>query len=140
MRMSFPSPARWTEAVLEALSPTEHDFQEFKGSRFVSEGDRITSHFVPNLSKQVSAFSNGAGGRLFLGLNDDGVIDGGVPMNLKGGGTRAWLEDIIPGAVVPMLRGFNVFEVAWPGPGAETLLAEGCAVYVVDIPSSDFVF
>jgi len=135
--MPTPPPVQWTEAVLEALSPTEHDFQEFKGARFVCEGGKLSHHFQPNLSKQLSAFANGAGGRIFLGLDDDGVVDGGVPMELKGGGTRAWLEDIIPGSVDPPLRNFNVFEVPWPGPGVSTRLREGCAIYVLEIPASD---
>ncbi len=129
----------WTEAMLAALEPSEHDFQEFKGTLFLADGQTIVSGFVNNLSRQVSAFSNGAGGRLFLGLDDSGKIDGGVPTNLKNNGTRAWLEDVIPGCVDPPLRRFNVYEVPAPSPHARrrSLIRPGCAVYVLDIPPSE---
>ncbi len=121
--------------MLVDLAPSEHDFQEFKGARFISDGPKLVADFVGALSKQVSAFVNGAGGRLFLGLDDDGLIDGGVPVDLKGGGTRAWLEDVIPGCVDPVLKSFNVFEVLHGGEGSA--IHEGCAVYVLDLPASE---
>jgi len=129
------APDRWTEAMLLDLEPHEHDFQEFKGRGWMVDDDvTIPETFLLSLSKQVSAFANGAGGRLFIGLDDDGRIDGGVPVDLKGGGTRAWLEDIVPQRVDPPLQRFNVFEV---GPETErSRIRPGHAVYVVDIPSS----
>lgn len=128
-------PERWTEALLADLEPHEHDFQEFKGSAWIVDDDlTIPEPFLLALSKQVSAFANGAGGRLFLGLDDHGHIDGGVPTDLKGGGTRAWLEDIVPQRVDPPLQRCNVFEV---GPeGERSAIRPGHAVYVIDIPSS----
>ena len=127
----------WTEAHLRDLHPDEHDYQEFKGSAFLEKDGQVASGFAVRLSKQVSAFANGSGGRLFIGLDDRGRIDGGVRAHLKGGGVRAWLEDIIPGVVDPPLRTFNVFEVAWPGPGTPSVLRPGCSVFVVEIPPSD---
>lgn len=129
----------WTEAMVAALEPSEHDFQEFKGTLFLADGRTIVSSFTNNLSRQVSAFANGAGGRLFLGLDDQGRIDGGVPVDLKGGGTRAWLEDVIPSTVDPPLRKFNVYEVlpGRPQPGRRSLIQSGCAVYVIDIAGSE---
>jgi len=123
--------------MLDDLEPDEHDFQEFKGSAFVVHEGEVAAGFVMRLSKQVSAFANGNGGRLFLGLDDQGRIDGGIPREAKGGGTRAWLEDIVPGCVDPPLRNFNVFEVPWPGPGVPTQINPGCAVYVLEIQPSD---
>ncbi|MEQ1570671.1 MAG: ATP-binding protein [Myxococcota bacterium] len=129
------APDRWTEPMLVALEPHEHDFQEFKGgSWLLAEDGAIQSHFVIALSKQVSAFANGGGGRVFIGVNDRGRIDGGVPHTLKGG-TRAWLEDLVPHCVDPPLRRCNVFEVQADGPGSA--IRPGCAVYVLDLPSSD---
>ncbi len=132
--MADASPERWTAAMLRGLEPHEHDFQEFKGSAWMvgDDGD-IQDHFLIALSKQVSAFANGAGGRLFIGLDDHGVIDTGVPVDLRGG-TRAWLEDVAPAVVDPPLQQCNVFEV-----GADDVpcrLREGRAVYVIDIPAS----
>lgn len=123
--------------MLEGLDPHEHDFQEYKGSAWLvtDRGGSARSTFLLALSKQVSAFVNGAGGRLFIGLSDDGLVDGGVPVDLVGGGTRAWLEDVVPHSVEPPLQSCNVFEVG-PG-GPESRIQPGHAVYVIDLPPSD---
>ena len=120
--------------MLAELSPGEYDFQEFKGTAWLFEQGKIASHFLTSLSKQLSAFANASGGRLFIGLDDTGVVDGGVPIELKKGGIRAWLEDVIPGAVEPALRRFNVFEVTRDGAGSR--IDAGHAVYVIEIPTS----
>ena len=125
----------WNEAALSDINPHEHDFQEFKGSEWlVNNAGLIRGDFSINLSKQVSAFANGAGGRLFIGLDDDGKIDGGVPVDAKGGGLREWLEDVVPMSVEPSLLRCNVYEVGRSGP--DSLIREGCAVYVLEMPSS----
>lgn len=125
----------WTEASLCALGPDEYDFQEYKGSGLlVLPGGGISSDFHPLLSKQLSAFANGGGGRVFLGVDDQGRIDGGVPTDLRKGGVRSWLEDIVPGLVDPPLSTFNVHEVLGDGP--DSAIRPGCAVYVIDIPAS----
>jgi len=127
----------WTEAMLDDLDPDEHDYQEFKASPFLARDDQeIAPGFLFRLSKQVSAFANGHGGRLFIGIDDQGRIDGGVPRDLKGGGVRAWLEDVVPGSVDPPLRDFNVYEVPWPGPGVPSAIEAGCAVFIIEIPPS----
>ena len=127
-------PPPWTEARLSELGTDEHDFQEYKGTGWVWETPRINPWFHAAVSKQVSAFANGAGGRLFLGVDDDGLVDGGVPVDLKGGGTRSWLEDIVPSCVSPPLSRCNVFEVRGQGPASR--IHPGHADYVLDIPSS----
>jgi hypothetical protein len=134
--MPPPTPPRWTETRLGGLVPTEHDTQEFKSSLFVVDQDGgIRSDFLDALSKQVSAFANGAGGHLFLGIDDQGAIDGGVPTGLRSNGTREWLEDVVPGLVEPPLKDFNVFEV---GPeGEASAIGLGRAVYVLAIPESE---
>jgi hypothetical protein len=126
----------WTESDLLALDPQEMDFQEFKASAFLDDGGTVSGHFAILYSKQVSAFANGAGGRLFLGIDDAGHIDGGVRTTLKSGGVRAWLEDVTPNAVEPPLRSFNVFEVLGDG-RADSRIGVGHAVYVVEIPASE---
>lgn len=126
----------WTEDTLAGLGPDEYDFQEFKGSAFLVQPDgTIPAAFFPSLSKQLSAFANGAGGRIFLGIDDVGRIDGGVPVDLKGGGTRAWLEDIVPTLTDPPVARFNVVEVR-PRPH-HSAIRPGCAVYVLDVERSD---
>ena len=124
----------WTEQVLRTLDANEYDYQEFKSSQYMVLNKTINSDFHLGLSKQISAFANGAGGLLFIGIDDEGNIDGGVSTSLKGGGTRAWLEDIVSGLVMPKLRNYNVFEVL---PASfDSAINEGCAVYIVDIKES----
>jgi hypothetical protein len=129
------APTTWTLADLEALGSDELDFQEFKGSAWLSDGGEPSTDLRVALSKQLSAFANGAGGHLFIGLDDHGRIDGGVPVDLKRGGTRSWLEDIVPALVDPPLATFNVHEVPADDSGRGPL--PGRAVYVLHIPSSD---
>jgi Schlafen, AlbA_2 len=102
----------WTLERLQGLDDQEHDFQEFKSSLYAWDGGRIRSDFLDNLSKQASAFANGSGGNIFLGIDDHGRCDGGVPRDLKPNGTREWLEDVIPNLLDPPLKRFNVYEVA----------------------------
>ncbi len=129
-------PERWTESMLRGLEPHEHDFQEFKGSNWLMRGTgEIQADFIYYLSKQVSAFANGSGGLLFIGLNDHGQVDGGVPINLKNGGTRAWLEDLVSSSVDPKIPSCNVFEVCADDEG-KSALNPNCAVYVLELPAS----
>jgi hypothetical protein len=125
----------WTEADLAELGPGEHDFREYKESAFLDRGGEVAGDFLASLSKQVSAFGNGGGGVLILGVDDRGRVDGGVRTSLKSGGVRAWLEDVIPNCVDPPLPAFNVFEVL-PASDASSILP-GHAVYVLELPSSD---
>ncbi len=134
--MSDLLPAIWTEATLRDLVPGEHDFQEFKASPWLDDAGEISPSFASLYSKQLSAFANGAGGRLFIGIDDLGRIDGGVRVDLKSGGLRGWLEDVTSGAIEPPLTGFNIFEVRSDG-SSRSRLAPGRAVYVIEIPSSD---
>lgn len=131
-----PATPVWLEETLEGLDPDEYDYQEFKGSLWLSRDREVVGGFLHMLSKQVSAFANGGGGRLLIGIDDEGRIDGGVPVDLKGGGTRSWLEDVVPSSVDPKLKKFNVFEVRGDRP--DSAILDGHAVYVIEIePSED---
>jgi hypothetical protein len=126
----------WSEPMLEALEPHEHDFQEFKGSGWLMRASReVQPDFLYYLSKQVSAFVNGSGGMLFIGINDDGVVDGGIPTDVKGGGTRAWLEDLVSSCVAPQVPRCNVFEIP-PRSDQPSRIRPGHAVYAIELPSS----
>lgn len=125
----------WTEDLLDGLSPQEHDYQEFKGSGWlVKSPGELQADFIFSLSKQVSAFANGSGGRIFIGLDDKGQIDGGICTSLKGGGTRAWLEDLLAACVEPRIPQCNVYEIT--SRATHSRIQNGCAVYVLDLPSS----
>ena len=137
----------WSIRRLQGLDPHEHDFQEFKSSEWLSSGSDIQSDFLMLLSKQVSAFTNGAGGLLIIGMRDDGSLDQGVNIQLKGG-TREWLEDVVSSSVTPLLKHFNVFEVAVdaeepPEQESDAVPALGekqtiiRAIYIIDLPRSE---
>lgn len=135
----------WSIRRLHGLDPHEHDFQEFKSSEWLSNGSEIQTDFLMLLSKQVSAFTNGAGGLLIIGMRDDGSLDQGVNTQLKGG-TREWLEDVVSSSVTPLLKQFNVFEVA-VRPSVKSKSASDLelnefseptkAIYVIDLPRSE---
>ena len=130
----FSEIPNWTEEQLDEMGSDEHDFLEFKCSRYLEEEGEINPFFLDGLSKQLSAFSNGAGGRIVIGIDDHGNVDGGVKTNLKGGGTRSWLEDVIHTLVSPRLAEFNVFEVL--GSQETSKILPGHAVYVLEIAES----
>jgi hypothetical protein len=132
--MRNPPGDPWNLERLADLGPYELDFQEFKSSPFLSGGGPISGSFHVELSKQLSAFANGAGGRIFLGVDDTGTPDEGVPVDLKPGGTRSWLEDVIPHLVSPPLARFNVHEVRGDG---RTRVHPDRAVYVIEVPASE---
>ena len=125
----------WTEAHLRALSTDEHDFQEFKASPYLGDSSGVAQHFRDRISKQLSAFANGAGGRIFIGITDDAQVDRGVPINLRGGGTRGWLEDVLPTLVTPPLHSCNIYEIR-SDESAESVILPNHAVYIVDIKES----
>ena len=134
----------WSQRRLEQLDPYEHDFQEFKSSEWLVQDGELQSDFPLLLSKQVSAFTNGAGGILVIGIRDNGTLDQGVNAHLKGG-TREWLEDIVSTSVTPTLHRFNVYEVLLehnapqdpPQDPHRDHTSESRAIYILDLPRSD---
>lgn len=130
---------QWSRARLQQLDPYEHDFQEFKCSEWLASAEEIHSEFPMHLSKQVSAFTNGAGGIIVIGMRDDGTLDEGLPTSLKGG-TREWLEDVVTASVTPILHTFNVFEVILSSKEDRNDPQEPAdqrAAYVIDLPRSE---
>ena len=140
----------WTLTLLYELEIGEHDFQEFKSSQWlVRNGSELSSDFPYLLSKQLSAFANAGGGQLFIGIDDSGMIDGGVSTQFRGG-TREWLEDVIATSLVPSLNAFNVYEVGHSKSEymhdqrndqtkqyVHGTVKVDHAVYIIDIPASN---
>ena len=131
-------PREWTLRDVLGFSAGEQDWLERKGSRALDlslvgvDENRVRSE----LSVTLSAIANSGGGQLIFGLDDAGSIDGGGVSCAVRGGTKSWLEDIIPNLVEFPLRGFAVFELADP-PGGARELGVGKALYVVDVPDSE---
>lgn len=128
---------QWDENDILGLPPGENDTFERKGSMLldlsipgVNENDVLNE-----LAKQVSAFANTGGGRIFYGVTDDGRVDnGGIATSVKGK-TKQWLEDVVRAQTEFEILGYNVYEVLPLQNG--TSITAGKALYIVDIPDSD---
>lgn len=92
---------------------------------------------LDTLAKQLSAFANSGGGKLLYGLTNAGLVDrGGVSRIIKGRqSTKEWIEDVIPNLTELEVLGANVYEILPKGSGS--VLAQGKALYVIDIPDSE---
>lgn len=79
----------WTEDDLDELPKYESDLYEYK-SKLVSF-DKL----VDKISIAASAFWNTGGGIFIVGIDDNGEIDGGIPM--KNGKTKVsdWVDKVI---------------------------------------------
>lgn len=121
--------SEWDEGDLQRL--IDDDVQEsltldYKRSDALSKSDDKKKL---ELSKDVSAFANSAGGRLIYGI----VEDGPHPKELDKGSdpkviTREWLEQVINTTIQPRIHG----AVIKPVP-----LASGGTAFVVDIPKTE---
>ncbi|HXM61178.1 MAG TPA: ATP-binding protein [Terriglobales bacterium] len=136
----MPKPIEtWDEDDVLALPRGEDDTFERKGSRlldFTIAG--VSQDEVLNeLGKQLSAFANTGGGRIFYGVADDGTVDGGGVTRLIRGRQigKDWLETVAPGIVEYEIVGVNVYEVLPKAVGS--VIARDKALYIVDIPDSD---
>jgi len=135
----MPKPIEtWDEDDVIALPRGENDTFERKGSRLLDLTiPGVTQDDVLNeLGKQLSAFANTGGGRIFYGVADDGTVDGGgVTRVIRGRQAgKDWLETVAPGIVDYEIVGVNVYEVLPKAAGS--LIAPGKALYIVDIPDS----
>jgi hypothetical protein len=127
----------WDVAYVLGLPGGEQDRLERKGTRALDINlDAVDPNRVrTELSVNVSAMANTGGGQIVYGLSDQGAIDaGGISKNIRGG-TKEWLEDIIPHAVEYSLKGFAVYEL--PEVAGFTHCDPGKAVFVIDVPDSD---
>lgn len=119
---------RWTEP--EVLSfPNEHDQFERKRGGFVKD-DRT---FRETLAKALSALANSGGGHLALGVENDGKIDGVLPVIKGKQRTREWLEQVIPTVLDYPLQDFRVHEVE---PDNPTSIPKDKVVIVIDVGDS----
>lgn len=117
----------WTENDLQAFVDggiPESLYLDYKDSRALSR-DKTNE-----ISKDISAFANSAGGRLIYGISERKIEGmGAVPDKIDGGVTDAkvtkeWLEQIILSTISPRIQSVKIKEI--------TLASSGRA-YVVDI-------
>jgi predicted HTH transcriptional regulator len=104
----------WDEAYLQELirvGEQEGLRLDYKASAALDKTDGKKNE----VSKDVSAFANSAGGYLVYGMLENKhvptSIDGGVDRNLI---TKGWLESVIKSRISPIIEDFAVKQVSLP--------------------------
>ncbi len=84
------------------------------------------------LSKDVSAFANSAGGELIYGMIENDHLPAGVDVgfDLAGPIKREWIEQVIGSRIQPRIQGIVIRPIALSGANA------GRFAFVLDIPQS----
>ena len=119
--------SEWNEGDLRALVANEVQESlelDYKRSDALAKTDTKKNE----ISKDVSAFANSAGGRIIYGV----IEEGHRPIDLDGGSdpsqiTREWLEQVINSTIQQRIRGVRIKAIQ---------LTAGGNAFVVDIPPS----
>jgi len=121
-------PIKWDEAALQALirdAVTESLTLDYKAAAAITPK---TDSVKREVSKDVSAFANSAGGTIVYGMVESNhlpvAIDGIDPLVV----TREWLDQVIASRIQRRIDGVRINQV---------ILADGKVVYIVVIPESD---
>jgi hypothetical protein len=120
--------AEWDEAYLNNLiqiGEQERLTLDYKVSAALAKNDKEKN----DLSKDVSAFANSAGGLLVYGIVEDKhvpiAIDVGLDRNVI---TKEWLESVIKSRIQPVVDDVSIKQIDVPTKGADKV------AYVVQIP------
>jgi predicted HTH transcriptional regulator len=120
----------WDEAyLLELIKVGEQESLtlDYKASAALAKNDKTRQ----DLSKDVSAFANSAGGYLLYGMLEDKhvpiSIDTGVDRNVI---TKEWLESVIKSVIQPVVDELVIKQIDLPSKGA------GKVAYVVQVPQA----
>lgn len=84
----------WTEENLIELPPGETDEYEFKSS-LIRESQYYRNELSNKLTKTASALWNTGGGMLVVGVDDNGMVDGGIPATMGKQKLRDWVDMIL---------------------------------------------
>ncbi|WP_298261181.1 RNA-binding domain-containing protein [Bradyrhizobium sp.] len=122
--------ADWDEAYLNSLiqvGEQESLTLDYKASAALAKGDKEKN----DLSKDVSAFANSAGGLLVYGIVEDKHvpigIDTGVDRNVI---TKEWLESVIKSRIQPVVDDLAIKQIDLPSKGVDKV------AYVVEVPAA----
>jgi hypothetical protein len=117
----------WDRSDLEALLANQVQESltlDYKDSRAISK----ENGFRNEISKDVSAFANSAGGQVIFGIREAGHlpsgIDDGVDPSLF---TREWLEQLINSTIRPRLQGLVIRQIA---------LDASKVAYAIEVPQA----
>jgi Putative DNA-binding domain len=120
---------RWTEQEVANLPAGEHDYFERKSGKLLGDSD-----WPRQLGKALSALANSGGGHVFIGVENDGRLEGVDPIHRGKAATREWLEQVCPGLVDYPLENFRVHEVE---PSTPSSIPMGKVVIVIDVLDSE---
>lgn len=84
----------WTETDLLELPSVETDDYEYKSSR-IADMLNYRSELAAKLCKAASAFWNTGGGIFIAGVDDRGIIDGGLPAMMGKQKLRDWVDQTL---------------------------------------------
>lgn len=123
--------SKWSEPeLLRFLEEREKEsiYLDYKGSGALGSSDRKKRE----LSKDVSAFANSAGGRLIYGVAEDGHLptglDGGIdPEEIS----KEWLEQVIGSLIHRRISGIRIHQIDLESS------APGKVAYILEIPQSN---
>jgi hypothetical protein len=123
--------AFWDWDYLQSLPGGEHDWIDYKDSRYLT----LDNACLDSLSDYLSAFANYDGGYLVIGMTKTSgtthAPDSGVVLkHPKNGDLKEWLEDKLPGLVDPPLPKLAVQLISNPANAAQGVVA-------IYIPESD---
>lgn len=121
--------SEWEESDLHALirDQVQESLElDYKRSDALSKSDQKAKN---EISKDVSAFANSAGGRIIYGMVEEGhtpvrIDEGSNPAEI----TREWLEQVINSTIQQRISGVRIKAIP---------LANGRNAFVVDIPRSE---
>jgi hypothetical protein len=91
----------WNEDDLTDLPQQETDEYEYKSSRIRENPEKYRSELQAKVCKAASAFWNTGGGVLVVGVDDEGNIDGGIPVMMGRQRLRDWVDQVL-NTVVPI--------------------------------------
>jgi hypothetical protein len=125
-------PLEWTKLDLEQLivdQVTESLVLDYKSSSSLGKTDGLKKE----ISKDVSAFANSAGGTIVYGIQEGAGATRHLPERLDDGCdpqdiSREWLESVINSTIHPRIHGIRINPV---------LLDTAHVAYVVSVPQSD---
>lgn len=126
--VDFAKSYEWTEGDLSALiseGVEENLNLDYKGCPSLQKRDQERRE----ISKDVSAFANSAGGIIVYGIIEDNHKPTGLDQGYDPGDiSKEWLEQVMQGNVRPRIPGVHINPVDLSGPRL------GKVVYVVTVP------
>jgi predicted HTH transcriptional regulator len=120
----------WDQAyLLELIKVGEQESLtlDYKASAALAKNDKTRQ----DLSKDVSAFANSAGGFLLYGMLEDKHVPTSIDIGLERNViTKEWLESVIKSVIQPVVDELVIKQIDLPSKGA------GKVAYVVQVPQA----